>query len=158
MSLALLSWTLIPLMIAIVLAQMLFAAGKQAIDLRVNIISTALNVPANLILIPRMGASGAALAVLLSMSVYAALQYFWTRRHVSDPEALPLVGKILAITLASVVVTTMLLRTNLVGAVVAGLTTYIVSALAAGLVTRQELDDWRARIGSVSARYLWGVR
>lgn len=157
-SLALLSWTLIPLMIAIVLAQILFAAGRQAIDLRVNVISTALNVPANLILIPRLGASGAALAVLLSMSVYATLQYFWTRQHVSDPEAIPLVSKILAVTLTSVVVATVLLRTNLLGALVAGLTTYIVTVLASGLVTRQELDDWRVRIGSVGARYLSGVR
>jgi peptidoglycan biosynthesis protein MviN/MurJ (putative lipid II flippase) len=157
-SLALLSWTLIPLMVAAVLAQVLFSAGKQAIDLRVNIISTAINVPANLLLIPRLGAAGAALAVLLSMSVYAALQYRWTRQHVTDPEAIPFLGKILAVSLASVMITAMLLRTNAIAAATAGLATYAVTVIVAGLVSRQEIDGWRTMVGSVGSRYLWGVR
>jgi len=157
-SLALLSWTLIPLMVAAVLAQVLFSAGKQAIDLRVNIISTAINVPANLLLIPRLGAAGAALAVLLSMSVYAALQYRWTRQHVTDPEAIPFLGKILAVSLASVMATAILLRTNAIAAATVGLATYAVTVIVAGLVSRQEIDGWRAMLGSFSSRYLWGVR
>ncbi len=157
-SLALLSWTLLPLMTAAVLAQVLFAAGKQAIDLRVNIISTAINVPANVLLIPRMGAAGAALAVLVSMSVYATLQYFWTRQHVGDPEAVPFLSKIVAISLASVVVAMLLLRINVIAAATIGLATYAVAGIAMGLVTRHELDGWRARIGSVGSRAFSGVR
>jgi O-antigen/teichoic acid export membrane protein len=158
MSLAMLSWTLIPLTIAIVLAQVLFAAGRQAIDLRVNVISTIICVPMNVLLIPWLGATGAAIAMLISMSVYAALQYFWTRQNVVDPEALDYLAKILTATLTSVVVTAVLLRTSVIAAVPAGLATYATTVLLAGVVTRRELDTWRARIGSVGARYLWGTR
>lgn len=157
-SLAVLSWTLIPLTIAVVLAQVLFAAGKQAIDLRVNIISTILSVPMNILLIPRLGATGAAVTMLLSIGVYASLEYVWTRQHVIDPESLELLGKILAITLVSVVLISMLVKTSVIIAVTAGLAAYAAGVAGGGLLTRREIEDWRARIGSVGARYPWGVR
>ena len=157
-SLATLSWTLLPLMIAAVLAQSLFSAGRQAIDLRVNVISTILNVPSNVVLIRLMGATGAALAMLLSMTVYATLQYHWTRRHVIDPDAIPQVAKIGAVTLASVLVVGALFRTGPVVALIAGLATYAAAVVALGLVTRDEIGEWRTRVESVGSRYLWGVR
>ncbi len=157
-ALAILSWTLIPLTIACVLAQALFAAGRQAIDLRVNVISTVLSVLANAALIPLFGATGAAVAMLLSITVYAALQYFWARHHVVDPDALDCIAKVVATALASVVVTAALLGTNVIAAVAGGVAAYAVGALAGGLVTRRELEQWRSRAGSVGARYLWGVR
>jgi O-antigen/teichoic acid export membrane protein len=156
-SLAILSWTLVPLMVAAVLAQSLFSAGRQAIDLRVNLISTALNVPANIVLIRWMGASGASLAMLLSMSVYASLQYYWTRKHVADPGAVGSLVKILALTLASVLVSTLLLGANPVLAVVSGLGFYGVAVVVVRLVTRTEIDEWRGRVESMGARYLWGT-
>jgi O-antigen/teichoic acid export membrane protein len=157
-SLALLSWTLVPLTIAVVLAQVLFAAGRQAIDLRVNIISTVLCVPTNVLLIPWLGATGAAIAMLISMSVYAGLQYFWARYHVVDPEALEYLAKVMGATLVAVIVTATLLKVSVVIAIVVGLAAYATAVLAAGLITRAELDAWRARVGSVGARYLWGTR
>jgi len=156
-SLATLSWTLVPHTIACVLAQALFAAGRQAIDLRVNVISTVLSIAANLTLIPWLGATGAAIAMLLSMSVYASLQYFWTKHHVVDPRALEWVAKITAATLVGAVVTLALLRANPVVAVVVGLAVYGGAVLAFGLVTRSELDGWRTQIDSMRARYLWGA-
>jgi O-antigen/teichoic acid export membrane protein len=157
-SLAMLSWTLIPHTIACVLAQALFAAGRQAIDLRVNIISTVLSIAANVTLIPWFGATGAAMAMLLSMSVYASLQYFWTKHHVVDPRAIDCVAKTAAATLVGTAVTAALLRANPIVAVAAGLAVYGAAIVAAGLVTREELDGWRTQIESVRARYLWGVR
>jgi O-antigen/teichoic acid export membrane protein len=157
-SLATLSWSLIPLTIACVLAQVLFAAGKQAIDLRVNVIATVLSVSANVLLIPWLGAVGAAIAMLVSMSVYAALQYFWVRHHVLDPDGLQYVAKIVAVTLGSVIVTAALLKTSTIAAATAGLATYVAATLGAGLVTRGELEALRTRIGSAGARRLWGVR
>jgi O-antigen/teichoic acid export membrane protein len=157
MSLAILSWGLIPLAIACMLAQSLFAAGRQAIDLRVNVIATVLSLSANALLIPWLGAVGAAIAGLVSVSIYAALQYFWVRQHVLDPSALQFLAKLVTTTLASVVVTAALLETSAFAAAAAGLTTYAAAALMVGLVTRRELNALRARIRSARARYLWGT-
>jgi O-antigen/teichoic acid export membrane protein len=157
MSLAILSWGLIPLAIACMLAQSLFAAGRQAIDLRVNVIATVLSLSTNALLIPWLGAVGAAIASLVSVSVYAALQYFWVRQHVLDPSALMFVTKLVTTTLASVTITAALLQASAPAAAAAGLMTYALTAFMAGLVTRRELDAFRTRIVSARARYLWGA-
>lgn len=157
-SLAILSWSLIPLAIACVLAQVILAAGRQVIDLRVNVATTALSIVANLLLIPRLGAIGAAIAMLVSISVFVALQYFWLRRHVLDPEVLRCLGKIAAAALPSAAVMALIVKTNAIAAAGTGLATYTAAALAVGLVTRRELDTLRARFVSAGARYLSGVR
>ena len=73
------------------------------------------------------------------MSVYASLQYFWTKHHVVDPRALEWVAKITAATLLGAVVTVVLLRANPIVAVAAGLAVYGGAVLGFGLVTRSEV-------------------
>src|SRR5262245_16715183 len=73
--LRILVWAVVPFSIAIVLAQVLFAADRQAVDLGVNIISMVVSVGSAVVLVPRFGAAGAAAAVVAASSVYAALQY-----------------------------------------------------------------------------------
>ena len=73
--LRILAWTVIPFALAIVLAQVLFAADRQAVDLGVNVISMAVSVAGAVVLVPRYGAKGAAIAALAASTVYAALQY-----------------------------------------------------------------------------------
>jgi O-antigen/teichoic acid export membrane protein len=73
--LRILAWAVVPFSIAIVLAQVLFAADRQAVDLGVNVISMAVSVGSAAILVPRFGAAGAAVAVVAASSVYATLQY-----------------------------------------------------------------------------------
>lgn len=156
-SLAILSCSLLPLAVACVLAQVLLAAGRQVIDLRVNVAASVLAVVANVLLIPRLGATGAAIAMLISISAFVALQYVWLRRHALEPESLQYLVRAVASSLASAVVMAILLKTSTIGALAAGLATYAVAALVAGLVTRRELDAVRARIGSAGARHLWGL-
>jgi O-antigen/teichoic acid export membrane protein len=73
--LRILAWSVIPMGIAIVLAQVLFAADRQAIDLAVNLIAVVVSVGAAFLLIPRWGAAGAAAAVLMASVVYVVIQY-----------------------------------------------------------------------------------
>ena len=73
--LRILVWAVVPFSMAIVLAQVLFAADRQAVDLGVNIVSMAVSVGSAAVLVPRFGAAGAAVAVVAASSVYASLQY-----------------------------------------------------------------------------------
>jgi O-antigen/teichoic acid export membrane protein len=73
--LRILAWAVVPFSIAIVLAQVLFAADRQAVDLGVNVVSMVVSVGSAAVLVPRFGAAGAAVAVVAASSVYAALQY-----------------------------------------------------------------------------------
>lgn len=156
-SFAILSCSLIPLAIACVFAQALLAAGRQVIDLRVNLAGAVVSIVANLLLIPRFGAAGAATSMLLSISVFAAIQYAWLRLYAFDPEALPYLAKAVGATLGGAAVITALLKTSVIAAVAAGLFTYAAAALVGGLVTRREIDALRAHIGSTGARRLWGL-
>jgi O-antigen/teichoic acid export membrane protein len=73
--LRILAWTVIPFALAIVLAQVLFAADRQAVDLGVNVVSMAVSLAGVVLLVPRFGAAGAAVAALAASTLYAALQY-----------------------------------------------------------------------------------
>src|SRR5262249_50736649 len=73
--LRILAWSVLPFSIAIVLAQVLFAADRQAVDLGVNLVCMAVSAGGAALLVPRYGAAGAAVAVLAASSVYASLQY-----------------------------------------------------------------------------------
>jgi len=74
-TLRILAWAVLPFALAIVLAQVLFAADRQAVDLGVNLASMAVSVTGAFLLIPRWGASGAAVAAVAASTAYAGLQY-----------------------------------------------------------------------------------
>jgi O-antigen/teichoic acid export membrane protein len=140
-SLQVLAWTLAPLAIAIVLAQVLFSADRQALDLRTNVIASIVSVAGNLLLIPRFGAVGAACATLVAATTYAAFQYAWTRRFVVDPDALGDLGKIALAALASTAVIALLQPTSVWIATAAGLAVYGAALLIFGFVQAERL--WR---------------
>jgi O-antigen/teichoic acid export membrane protein len=95
--LEILAWSLVPTTLATTLAQILFAAKLQVLDLRVNVIATAFIALTGTLLIPRWGAEGAALAILLSSTLYSGLEYFFVHRAVTDPEAFELLAKLGAV-------------------------------------------------------------
>jgi O-antigen/teichoic acid export membrane protein len=74
-TLRLLTWAVMPFALAIVLAQVLFAADRQAVDLGVNLVSMGVSAVAAVVLIPRFGAAGAAMGAVAASTVYASLQY-----------------------------------------------------------------------------------
>jgi O-antigen/teichoic acid export membrane protein len=72
--LSLLAVSVIPFALVMITARGLVATGKQHIDLIANAAAVAANLALNLILIPRYGATGAAVAQLISMIVLAAVE------------------------------------------------------------------------------------
>jgi len=81
-------WTLVPYGIVRVLASLLFASSRQAIDMKVNLMGLATNVVLNLSLIPRFGMLGCAWATLISMWCFLVYQCLFLRG-----EILPVLGK-----------------------------------------------------------------
>ena len=79
-TLAILVWTIVPYSIVRYQAYALIAGDRQGGDLLLNTVMAGVTVLANLILIPRYGALGAAVATLGSIAVYALLQYEYLRR------------------------------------------------------------------------------
>ena len=82
--LTVLVWTVIPYAWVRYYAYVLVAANRQKIDLCLNVIMAGVNIVLNLLLIPRYGSLGAALATTVSICVYAVGQYIYIRRYLSD--------------------------------------------------------------------------
>jgi O-antigen/teichoic acid export membrane protein len=83
-ALSLLAFSVVPFGLVIITARGLIAAGRQRIDLIGNAMAVTTNLALNLILIPRYGAAGAALAQLLSMMVLAAVEIGYTTQHLAQ--------------------------------------------------------------------------
>lgn len=71
LSLGLLAVSVVPFSIVMIASRGLIATNRQHIDLLANAVAVAVNLLANLALIPRFGAAGAAVAQLLSLTVMA---------------------------------------------------------------------------------------
>jgi O-antigen/teichoic acid export membrane protein len=151
-SLQVLAWTLLPLAIAIVLAQVLFSADRQAIDLRVNVVAALVSLVGGLALVPRFGPNGAAVATLLAGVTYAALQYHWTRAHVVDPKALGAIGKIVAAAIGSALVIAVLAPLNAWIATAVGCACYGAALLLLGYVQPDDLARVRFMAASAAGR------
>lgn len=82
--LAVLVWMVIPYAWIRYYAYVLVAANRQRIDLLFNVMLLMLTAILNWLLIPRYGAVGAALAMLLSMCLYALGQHIYMRLCLRD--------------------------------------------------------------------------
>lgn len=151
-SLRLLAWTIMPHAIAITLAQVLFSACHQAVDLRVNVIACVASVAANLLLIPRLGATGAATSTLFATCVYSALQYLWTRQYVTDPQALGDIARIVCATLGSCVAMALIVQHSVWLATAIGLLCYGTALVLFGFVQREDWARFRLRPASTAGR------
>lgn len=74
-TLTILILTLIPYGVVRYHAYVLVGANRQRIDLTLNIVMSLLNIGLNLVLIPKYGHLGAAIATFISICIYAILQY-----------------------------------------------------------------------------------
>ena len=91
-TLSVLILTLVPYGIVRYHAYVLVGANHQRIDLALNVVMSVLNVLLNLLLIPRYGHLGAALATFVSICVYGILQYGYLLRRLpghAAPIAIP---------------------------------------------------------------------
>jgi O-antigen/teichoic acid export membrane protein len=87
-----LTWAAVLVILRGTFRQALIAAERQDLDLRCAMIATGLNILLNLVLIPRHGIVGAAVATVISEVLWlgAALTYF--HRHVQAVNLLPLLA------------------------------------------------------------------
>ena len=95
--------TLIPYGVVRYHAYVLVGANHQRIDLVLNIVMSVLNIAMNLILIPKYGHLGAAIATFISICVYAILQYSYLLKNLPGWAAPIFVPR--SIILASVLMT-----------------------------------------------------
>lgn len=77
-------WTIVPYAVTRYYAFVLVAANRQRVDLLLNVVMAFVNVLLNLVLIPRYGALGAAIATLLSVAMFAAGQCLYMLRYLPD--------------------------------------------------------------------------
>jgi O-antigen/teichoic acid export membrane protein len=135
-----LAWSLVPATLATTLAQILFAAKLQAIDLRVNAIAIVFIALAGALLIPKWGAGGAAFAILLSSTLYAGLEYLFVRRAVTDPAALPLLLKLAAVAAAGGLAMTFTPATPTLVVGVVAIAAYAVAIWATRILRRDDIE------------------
>ncbi|MFB0527468.1 MAG: flippase [bacterium] len=108
-ALSILIWTLVPYTINITIAHALIASNNQKVNLRSLLISMICNVSLNLLLIPRFSYLGAAMATLISICIFLALQYSFVSKNLFTLNFLQIAGKPI-ISAALMGITVLLLR------------------------------------------------
>jgi O-antigen/teichoic acid export membrane protein len=138
--LRILAWAVVPLAVAVTLAQMLFAANRQDIDLKVNVAGTIASVTGCALLIPSLGAVGAAIAVVAATTLYATLQYLGVRACVADPKITGDLARLLGVTAAGVACLWAFGQVNAVLATLIACAVYGAGLIATGALSRDELQ------------------
>jgi O-antigen/teichoic acid export membrane protein len=147
------AWLIIPYSLTSTLAQILFASGQQALDLRVNAISVVVNTCLNLLLIPRAGFVGASMAALLTISLHVTLQYRYVRSRVFDPGALGPLARVAAVTLISFLVLLAGQAHNPFAVTTLGIACYGLGLWLMGVVeARHVMLVWDGAVGFLRAR------
>jgi O-antigen/teichoic acid export membrane protein len=80
LALRILVWALFPYSIVFILARLIVASGNQKIDFKINIMSLAINILLNVLLIPRLHYIGASIATLISIIVFMWLQFIYMKK------------------------------------------------------------------------------
>jgi len=138
-----LAWLVVPFALAIVLAQVLFAADRQSVDLGVNLVSMAASIGGALLLVPHLQAVGAVVAALAAATLYAGLQYAGVVRWVTTPAAGGDLVRFGAATAGAVMVLWGTARAGSLASTAFALSTFLASCVATGLLSV------RARLGRV---------
>jgi len=139
-TLAVLVWTLIPFSLVRYHAYVLIAAGRQRIDLLLNVAMSVINVLLNLFLIPRYNHFGAACATLAALCILALLQHQYMQRYLPGHAAPIRIPAAVWIAAGSVGLCTWLLRdVSFVLVAVLVPLVYLAALLGGRFFTRAEL-------------------
>jgi O-antigen/teichoic acid export membrane protein len=149
-----LSWNVVPFSLTVLLAHVLFAAGRQAADLWVNVIATAVSVTLNCVLIPRYGCLGASWTALLSMLLHVVFQYAFVR-GVVQPQVGAQLARIGGAALMAAVATALAGDLALLPKAALLLTAYGAGLLVVGVVTRRDANALRTALAQALPR--WGT-
>jgi O-antigen/teichoic acid export membrane protein len=82
-TLAILLWTTVPYTFVRYYSYVTVAANRERVDLLLNVGLSATNIGLNIVLIPRYGALGAAVATLVSMCAFGLAQYLYVSTRLS---------------------------------------------------------------------------
>jgi O-antigen/teichoic acid export membrane protein len=106
-------WTICFFPIALVFARALVASKNQRFDLICNVLALVFNVSLNLLLIPRFGCVGAAMATLISICFFMFIQYLFVTKILFRIELLNILIKPFLAACAMGILTLLLRNTNL---------------------------------------------
>jgi O-antigen/teichoic acid export membrane protein len=134
-------WALVPYGVSQIFAYALVASNNQKIDLGVNALSMVVNLVLNFLLIPRFGFMGAAIATLISISIYVALQIPFVFPKLIKLDYKAIVSGVMRIALAAFVMGIFLFLTrniNLLAVLPLSFLVYAVSAYAFGVISASD--------------------
>jgi O-antigen/teichoic acid export membrane protein len=133
--------TLVPYGIVRYHAYVLVGSNRQNVDLILNIVMAAVNVGLNLLLIPRYGHLGAAVATLVSICAYGLLQYAYLLRALPNGAARPSIPPALLLSCAAMACVVWACREyNLFVAIAAGAAVYAGCLLFGGFLSQAERE------------------
>lgn len=134
-------WSLIPLGMVTVLARSLMATNRQHIDAWGNALAVVVNVALNLVLIPRFGATGVAMAQLISITLLCLLEFAYVSATLYQVSLIRLSGRVLVATAVMVVMVYGLRHQTIWVIVPSSVMCYAASLMALG---------WRPALGDTS--------
>jgi O-antigen/teichoic acid export membrane protein len=88
-----LSWSILLSFLAVALHRVILAADEERAALKISIVAMIVNVGMDLALIPRLGAQGAAIASLLSLSASLLISWWWVAHRLFPVTFGPVAGK-----------------------------------------------------------------
>ncbi len=132
-------FSLLPTGIALVLAEVLIASDNQRIDLRINVGAAIVNVGLNFLFISLFSAWGAALATLLTMTLFCMVQYGYIRKYLFYIPVTRIAVKAIIASVSMGMLTHTLKEWNLFGNIILSSITYIIFIIALRAINKEEL-------------------
>jgi O-antigen/teichoic acid export membrane protein len=132
-------FSLLPTGIALLLAEVLIASDNQRIDLRINVGAAIVNVGLNFLFISLFSAWGAALATLVTMTLFCMVQYGYIRKYLFCIPVTRVAGKSIIASVSMGMFTHMFKEWNLFGNIAISSIIYIVLIIVLRLISTEEL-------------------
>jgi O-antigen/teichoic acid export membrane protein len=132
-------FSLLPTGIAFVLAEVLIASDNQRIDLRINVGAAIVNVGLNFLFISLFSAWGAALATLLTMTLFCIVQYNYIQKYLFCIPVTSIAVKAMIASLAMGILTHILMELNIFINILFSSIIYAILVIVLGAVNINEL-------------------
>jgi O-antigen/teichoic acid export membrane protein len=133
-------FSLLPMGIALLLAGVLIASDNQRIDLRINIGAAIVNVGLNFLFISLFSAWGAALATLLTMTLFCMVQYSYIRKYLFHIPVTRTAVKAMIASIGMGMLTHIFKEWNLFGNIIISAIIYIILLIVLRAINKEELD------------------
>jgi O-antigen/teichoic acid export membrane protein len=88
-----LSWSILLSFLSVALHRVILAANQERAALKISIVAMVVNLGMDLVLIPDLGARGAAIASLLALFASLLVSWIWVSRQLFPIEFIPVVGR-----------------------------------------------------------------